>query len=92
MKSKRAGTALFVILLLMVQLSAATLIYSKHSARKLFAQLQELESKQDQLLTEFGMLQLEQSTWATHGRIESIASEKLSMHVPGYENVVVIQK
>jgi cell division protein FtsL len=36
-------------------------------------------------------LQLEQSTWATHGRVERIANKKLKMHIPSAREVVVIR-
>jgi cell division protein FtsL len=53
----------------------------------------ELEQQQDMTKnyeTEFGQLQLEQSTWAMHSRIEELASQKLNMQVPEAKRIQVI--
>ncbi|MCW8982767.1 MAG: cell division protein FtsL [Gammaproteobacteria bacterium] len=47
-----------------------------------------MEQRRDQLNTYWGRLQLEQSTWATHGRIEKIARTKLQMVIPDNSEVV----
>ena len=50
-----------------------------------------LEGEQEharQLEIEFGQLQLELSTWATHPRIEKIAKERLKMRVPEAKAVI----
>jgi cell division protein FtsL len=39
---------------------------------------------------EWGQLQLEQSTWATHARIEKIAARTLQMRVPDAKRIQVI--
>lgn len=69
-------------LLFFVVFCALGVVTSQHKARKLF---QDLESAQDharQLDVEFGQLQLELSTWATHPRIEKIARDRLKMRTP----------
>ena len=68
--------------------SALGVIYSKHQSRKLFVELTQLEKHRDQLDTYWGRLQLEQSTWATHGRIERIARTKLQMVIPDNSKIV----
>ncbi len=84
--------ALFLILLLLVQASAIGLVYVKHLNRKLFVELQASQRVRDQLMIEFGQLQLEQSTWSTHGRIERIAHQKLQMRMPDYAAVEIISR
>lgn len=79
------------LLFVMVLGSAITLVYSKHQSRKLFVELQDLKSQVDGLNTEWGQLQLEQSAWSGHGRIEQIARERLSMMMPSAEQVVFIK-
>jgi cell division protein FtsL len=53
----------------------------------------ELESEQERarsLEVEFGQLQLEQSTWALHARIEKLASQALKMSAPEASRVQVV--
>ena len=45
----------------------------------------------DEMDVEWGQLQLEQSTWATHSRIDPIAREQLGMAVPA-PNTILINK
>jgi len=71
-----------LVVLLTVSVTALGVVYTQYTSRRLFAELQSLQEEQDRLLTEYGQLQLEQSTWATHGRVERIAHEKLNMHIP----------
>ncbi|MDA3869640.1 MAG: cell division protein FtsL [Gammaproteobacteria bacterium] len=79
------------LMFLLVLSSAITLVYSKHQSRKLFVELQELKHQVNELNTEWGQLQLEQSTWSGHGRIEQVARERLSMVMPNAEEVVFIK-
>lgn len=79
------------LVFLMALSSAITLVYSKHQSRKLFVELQELKHQVNELNTEWGQLQLEQSTWSGHGRIEQVARERLSMVMPNAEEVVFIK-
>ncbi len=78
-------------LLLIVIASALGVVYSKHVSRKLFVQLQGLEKERDRMNIEWGKMQLEQSTWATHARIERLARKKLEMTIPDAKNVVIIR-
>ena len=83
---------IFVLSLSAVLCSSAGLVYTKHFNRKLFVELQSLRQAKDRLVTEFGQLQLEQSAWSAHGRVENIAREQLQMSVPGIDAVVMIRK
>lgn len=78
-------------LFLLVLASAVAVIYSKHESRKLFVQLQVLKKERDRMDTEWGRMQLEQSTWATHGRIERLARTKLDMTIPRADSVIIIR-
>jgi len=80
-----------LILFLLVMGSAVGVIFSKHESRKLFVQLQVLQKEKDQMNVEWGRMQLEQSTHATHGRIESLAIKKLGMRLPAADKVVIIR-
>jgi len=77
-------------LVLAVVLSAVAVVYSKHQSRKLFVELQALYQQIDELDIEWGRLQLEQSTWSSHGRIEEIARKKLNMTLPKANDILYI--
>jgi len=71
-----------LVLTLLVMFCALSVITSQHRARKLF---QAIEAEQDRgraLEIEFGQLQIEQSTWAVHTRIERVAIDRLRMRSP----------
>lgn len=76
---------------ILIFISSMGVIYSKHSSRQLFAQLQSLENKRDELHVEWSQLLLEQGTWATDVRVERVAREHLNMVVPAPEAVVVLR-
>ena len=73
---------LSLALLLVLTACALGLVTSQHQARKLFAELEREQERAKQLDVEWGQLQLEQSTWAMHARVEKIARERLRMGVP----------
>ena len=77
-------------LVLAAVLSAVAVVYSKHQSRKLFVELQALYQQIDELDIEWGRLQLEQSTWSSHGRIEEIARKKLNMTLPKANDILYI--
>jgi len=72
--------------------SAILLVYSKHQSRKLFVDLQQLKHEVDALNTEWSQLQLEQSAWSGHGRIERVARKRLTMVVPDSSDVVFVRQ
>jgi cell division protein FtsL len=71
-----------MILLLIVVVCALGVVTSQHRARKLFQSLEGEQERVRQLDVEYGQLQLEMSTWATHPRIEKIARDRLRMVTP----------
>jgi cell division protein FtsL len=71
-----------LILLGVLIACALALVTSQHRARKLFTELEAEQEIAKQLDVEWGQLQLEQSTWAMHSRVEKIASGTLRMRVP----------
>ena len=76
------------LMLLAVLIACALgLVNSQHQARKLFISLEEEGERARQLEIEYGQLQLEQSTWAMHARIEKIAAQTLHMRVPDARRV-----
>jgi cell division protein FtsL len=79
-------------LLLVAALAACALalVSSQHQARKLYVELQKEQEAAKQIEVEWGQLQLEQSTWATHARVEKIAVHSLGMKVPPASRVQVV--
>jgi cell division protein FtsL len=75
-------TRLNLTLIAILVACALGVVTSQHKARQLYAELQHEQEAAKQMEIEFGQLQLEQSTWAMHARIEKIASERLHMKVP----------
>lgn len=81
----------FVAMSLLVLLSAVGVVSSRHESRKLFVSLQEMQEQRDHMNVEWGKLQIEQSTWATHSRVANKAASQLGMLVPKTENVRMIE-
>ena len=78
------------ILLAALTACALALVTSQHLARKLYVELQKEQELTKQLDVEWGQLQLEQSTWATHARVEKLAVQALGMRVPAASRIQVI--
>ena len=85
------GIFLFVMIAA-VFFTAMNMVIARHEARKLFVEIQALEKVRDSLNEEWGKLQLEQSTWATDGRVESLARSKLGMKLPSINSKVIVAK
>lgn len=79
----------WVLLLFLISISALMVVYSSHRARHLFYDLQASRVDRDELQVEWGQLLLEQSTWSSYGRIESIAIDQLGMIVPEPKDLVI---
>ncbi|NIA27596.1 MAG: cell division protein FtsL [Desulfobulbaceae bacterium] len=73
-------------------LSAMALVYTKHESRRLFIELESLTDERDRLNIEWGQLQIEQSTWATHARIEKVATDDLLLVRPDSSEIFVIER
>lgn len=78
--------------LLLVLVSAFALIHSTHGCRELYTQLQVLESRQWHLQEDYGRLLLEESTWASHHRVEKVAREELGMTEPDLASYRVVRR
>jgi cell division protein FtsL len=80
-----------MVLFFAVMASALLLVYSRHETRKKFVELGQLHKQVATLDTEWGRLQLEQSAWSGHSRIEQIARTRLNMVLPKPGSVVFIK-
>ena len=79
------------ILVLVALVSALSIVASNHRARKLYTELEREQTRMHSLDGEWGQLQLEQSTWANHARVEKIAHEKLQMKTPPAGQVISLE-
>jgi len=82
---------LVAVLWVAVLVSALGVVFGKQEARTRFNELQKLTDRRDDLDIEWGQLQLEQSTWATHGRVERVAHDELGMITPQPSELRVVQ-
>jgi cell division protein FtsL len=89
--SNRQQVFIVVVLFFAVMASAILLVYSRHETRKKFVELGQLHKQMAALDTEWGRLQLEQSAWSGHSRIEQIARTRLNMVLPKPGSVVFIK-
>ena len=83
-------TRLNLILFGVLIACALAVVTAQHQARKLYVELQKEQELAKQLDVEWGQLQLEQSTWAMHARIEKIAARELGMRTPPASRVQVL--
>jgi cell division protein FtsL len=81
-----------VVLMVVVMASAIASVYAKHQSRKLFTDLQSLNTERDRMEVDWGRLQIEQSTLSTYGRVEQLAREQMQMRMPAPEQVSLLSE
>jgi len=77
---------LFTVLIVV----ALGVVTAQHEARKMYSEHERLLVLAAQYKTEYEQLQIEQSTWAMHSRVEEMATKQLQMRVPNPQDVQVI--
>ena len=70
--------------------SALGVVWTRHETRSLFIQLQGLHAERDGLDIAWGQLKIEQSWWASHGRVEQTARTGLKMMIPPPDEVRLV--
>ena len=83
-------TRVNVILLVILVACALSLVTSRNQSRRLFVALEHEQAQGRALETEYGQLQLEQSTWGMPARVEKIAREQLRMQLPSAARTDVV--
>lgn len=81
-----------IVALALVLASAFSVIGSTHLSRSYYAQLQDLEARRWYLEEEYSRLLLEQSTLASHFRIESEARDILGLTAPDHGRTRLVAK
>ena len=79
-----------VLLAVAVVASAIGVASTRHQARQLFIELEALNRERDRLQVDWGRLQLEQSAWAAHPRVESLARDELGLSQPEPQDIVLV--
>lgn len=89
--SSKQPILLILVFTVVCVVTALAIVYTKHESRKVFVELEQLARERDELNIEWGQLQIEQSTWATHGRIEQVATDDLELIRPPASEIYVIE-
>lgn len=82
-------TRINAALALLLIVCALLLINAQHQARKNFVELERLKKEARSLDEQWGQLRLEQSTWASSARVESVARKRLGMITPSLDRIRV---
>lgn len=69
---------------------ALGVVTTQYKARKLYFELDQQAQLTKQYMTEYDQLQIEQSTWAMHSRLEAFAAARLHMQGPTAKQTQVI--
>jgi len=72
--------------------TAVAVVYSKHLSRERYAQISQSQKTIDELDVQWSQLQIEESTFSEHGRVERTARDRLDMVLPGVEGSVMIAR
>lgn len=81
-----------IILLVMVELCALSVVYTTYKNRVLFAELENLRNGAEDMQSTWTQLLLEQSTLASFQRVEDVAKRHLHMTIPDPRTIVVLRK
>lgn len=79
------------ILLLLVVISAFSVIYFTHMNRQTTSELETLRTQRDELDIEWRNLLLEQNSLSEHSVIESKAAKQLGMKRPSADSEIIIK-
>jgi cell division protein FtsL len=83
-------TRVNLVLLFALIACALSLVTSRHQARRVFVELERAQAEARGYETEYGQLQLEQSTWGMPARVEKIAREQLRMQLPSSARTEIV--
>jgi cell division protein FtsL len=82
---------LMLSLVISIVKSALMMITVADNNRIAVGDLTSLQQKQENLLTTYSQLLLEENTWASAARIETIAQKQFGMQQPDPKKVIIIQ-
>ena len=90
--AERYAMLLGFLLLVLLVMSAQSVVFSSFQARGHINYLHQLEKERNAMQVEWGQLLLEQSAWASHSRVETLVTEQLSMSIPDAQHVIVVRQ
>mgnify|MGYP000751465461 CR=1 FL=1 len=86
-----SGVAVAAALLgALVTSSAVAVVYTQHLSREAYAEISANRVALDRIDEDWSRLQIEQSTFSGHERVERTARESLDMRLPGPEGTTMI--
>jgi len=80
------------VFLLMIFMSAFSIIYTTNMARDLHANLHQSRYEYSRLYSQQGQLLLEKSTLGMQARVQHIAEKTLNMMVPDHRAIIVVHE
>jgi len=81
-----------VIMVMMLLISAFSIVYAKDLERRLFIQYQDQQQQRNSAIVEWNKLLLEQGAWSSQLRIQKMAGDELGMIVPRAGDIVLISE
>jgi len=90
MNPRLRNRVLFALLVATFIGSALGAVYAKHQSRRLFMQLSALIDDRDRMEMDWSRLQMEQSAWSTHSRVEDLARNQMHMRNPRPDEVELL--
>jgi cell division protein FtsL len=88
--TRQSNVLISLLLVAMLLASAIGVVISAHENRVLFNGLSQLHDERNGFQREWSQLLLEQSALSAHGRVESLASTRFNMVVPGRQDIVLV--
>ena len=79
------------IMFVVVVFNALAVVYVKQQSRDLYAEVRKLQKLQDDLVIEWGKLQLQHSTLTNPNYVEQVAQKKLKMTSVNQPEYVVLK-
>jgi len=84
-------TRVHLFLLVLLVISAATVVTVRHHNRLEFVALQKQEQRKVELQAEWGRLMLEKATWTRQHNVADTAKKQLAMSAPSPEKIVTLE-
>lgn len=72
--------------------TAVAVVYTTHLSRQAYAEIGRSRQALDDIQVQLSRLQIEESTFSGHDRIERTARESLGMRLPGLEESIMIER
>lgn len=83
-------TRLGLFLVVLILVSAISVVGARHEARKLFQALQQEQKRGRDLEIQWESFLTEQGSWGMHGRVEVIVNQQMRMKVPEADRIRVL--